>query len=218
MAGEIPADIARELNVSPATIYAIQHGRCWTHITKDLPGFKPLSILIREPIYPPVELLAVREEIWRSIPGWNHEASNLGRIASVRRGIRHLLKPRRSGNGRYNFVGLYQVGRKPVNRGIAPLVLTAFVCPRPEGTEACHNDGNSANNRLNNLRWDTPHQNNVDAIRHGTCANLKLTPDQVREIRSLIDVGMTRKALSERFGVSTTTIRNIHERKTWTHF
>lgn len=48
------------------------------------------------------------------------------------------------------------------------LVLEAFVGPCPEGMEACHNDGNPANNRLENLRWDTRRNNILDAIRHGT--------------------------------------------------
>jgi hypothetical protein len=34
--------------------------------------------------------------------------------------------------------------------------------------EACHGDGDSANNRLGNLRWDTPTNNHADKILHGT--------------------------------------------------
>ena len=46
-------------------------------------------------------------------------------------------------------------------------VLMAFVGERPEGHEACHNDGNPANNVVANLRWDTRASNAADAVRHG---------------------------------------------------
>jgi len=35
------------------------------------------------------------------------------------------------------------------------LVLEVFVGPRPEGTVACHNNGDGYDNRVRNLRWDT---------------------------------------------------------------
>ena len=51
------------------------------------------------------------------------------------------------------------------------LVLMTFGGPQPEGMEACHNDGDTSNNRSDNLRWDT-HQNNMrDKIEHGTHQN-----------------------------------------------
>ena len=56
------------------------------------------------------------------------------------------------------------------------VVLTAFVGPRPVGTEVCHRDGNPANNRLGNLRWDTRKANHADAIRHGTKGPGELNP------------------------------------------
>jgi hypothetical protein len=34
--------------------------------------------------------------------------------------------------------------------------------------ECCHYDGDPANNRVGNLRWDTRSSNNLDAVRHGT--------------------------------------------------
>jgi hypothetical protein len=48
------------------------------------------------------------------------------------------------------------------------LILLAFVGTCPEGMEACHNGGNTTNNRLDNLRWDTRQANAADALRHGT--------------------------------------------------
>jgi hypothetical protein len=48
------------------------------------------------------------------------------------------------------------------------LVLEAFVGPCPEGMVGCHNDGDPLNNRLDNLRWDTPSNNERDKWVHGT--------------------------------------------------
>lgn len=53
-------------------------------------------------------------------------------------------------------------------RLVHQLVLEAFIGPRPAGMMACHNDGNPANNRVENLRWDTQSSNIFDAIGQGT--------------------------------------------------
>jgi hypothetical protein len=50
---------------------------------------------------------------------------------------------------------------------VAPLVLEAFVGPRPPGMDCCHDDGDSTNDALSNLRWDTKRANQADTLRHG---------------------------------------------------
>lgn len=121
--------------------------------------------------------------------------------------------------GRF-VINLYR-GRKTflVHR----LVLLAFIGPCPEGMECCHSDGNPANNRLENLRWDTRKNNQADRIKHGTdCKgkkhwNVKLTEDNVREIRSRMKKGENRYTIADSFGISEATVRDIHTRKSWTH-
>ncbi len=51
------------------------------------------------------------------------------------------------------------------------LVLEAFVGPRPDGMEACHNNGIRTDARLENLRWGSRSDNQRDATRHGTHRN-----------------------------------------------
>lgn len=46
-------------------------------------------------------------------------------------------------------------------------MLEAFFGPPPEGTFGCHADGDPANNRLSNLRWDTQTNNLRDVVNHG---------------------------------------------------
>jgi hypothetical protein len=48
------------------------------------------------------------------------------------------------------------------------LVLTAFVGPRPDGMQGCHGPAGQADNRIANLRWDTPGENNRDQVSAGT--------------------------------------------------
>src|SRR5262249_29683708 len=75
---------------------------------------------------------------------------------------------RRPYGARYCVVRLRaERGGKVVCRYVHRLVLEAFVGPCPPGYVACHHDGNTANNRLPNLRWDTQSANMADQARHG---------------------------------------------------
>jgi hypothetical protein len=79
-----------------------------------------------------------------------------------------LLTPTISKRDGRRRVWLSVHGRKRL-RPIAPLVLEAFVGPRPApNLDCCHGDGNPANDLLGNLRWDTKRANHADSVRHGT--------------------------------------------------
>lgn len=55
-------------------------------------------------------------------------------------------------------------------RPVAPLVLEAFIGPRPSPKmDCCHGDDDPANDVLSNLRWDTKSANYADSVRNGTC-------------------------------------------------
>jgi hypothetical protein len=106
---------------------------------------------------------------------------------------------------------------------IASLVLTAFVGPRPAGMEVCHSpDSNTANNRLENIRWGTKLENENDKKQHGTTPagernpKAKLTELQVHKIRELHRNGVKTWDLVDRFGVSFSAIRNIVNGHLWT--
>jgi hypothetical protein len=112
------------------------------------------------------------------------------------------------------------------------LVLEAFVGPCPEGMEACHNNGDPADNRLENLRWDTRSANAKDKVRHGRCplsgdavprpkgvanGHAKLRELDVRWIRYLSGAGIGAKALADTYSVSSNMIRNIKFHRSWKH-
>ncbi|XXX79250.1 HNH endonuclease signature motif containing protein [Sorangium sp. So ce134] len=100
-------------------------------------------------------------------------------------------------------------------------VLEAFVGPCPPGMEGCHNDGDPTNNRIENLRWDTPKANWEDRRRHGRAnageanAAAKLTAAQVAEIRALRRDGLRLREIAPRFGVTMTMVSKIARGEAW---
>lgn len=122
-------------------------------------------------------------ERWLPIPGWDglYEVSDLGRVKSSARrvesyggrvGVRRerilaTSAEATSGHLRVSLRHKNREGRKSITIGVHRLVLLAFVGPCPEGMEACHNNGDPADNRLPNLRWDTRKANVSDTLAHG---------------------------------------------------
>lgn len=122
-------------------------------------------------------------ERWRPVTDadGHYEVSDFGRVRSLSRVLIDRVGKSRRHVGRllspvtvtgysgipYLVVGLGMNGHTLVHR----LVLTAFVGPPPEGTEGCHENGESLDNRLTNLYWGTHSQNMRDTVRHRTNQN-----------------------------------------------
>ena len=118
--------------------------------------------------------------------------------------------------------GRCQVNPRGKSRRVSRLVLEAFVGPCPEGMEACHfPDRDTRNNRLENLRWDTPRSNQADRKIHGTSnagernGSARLTEAQVTEIRRRREDGEPVLLLAQEFGVAQVTVRAIVSRRIW---
>lgn len=165
------------------------------------------------------------EEIWRSVVGYEgiYEVSNLGRVKSLDR----IDAGGRRWKGRIMANQTQKTGHKTLrlcqqaayeNYKVHHLVLHAFVGPRPNGMECCHNDGDPANNRLENLRWDTHKANSADRELHGQTIKgsqhvlAKLTEGQVLAIRA---DSRSNLAIAQDYGVSATTISFIKNRQRW---
>jgi hypothetical protein len=143
--------------------------------------------------------------------------SDAGRVKSVLAAGRLVSASLVKG---YRSVLLRGADGTKVRRYVHTLVLLAFHGPRPDGFDACHNDGDRENNAASNLRWDTRVANAADKRRHGTllCGErspqAKLTASEVTQIRA--HRGFLPSAhLAELFGVSMATISAVQLGKTW---
>lgn len=118
-------------------------------------------------------------ETWRPVVGWEgyYEVSDLGTVRGVERKVPHAYSGTITIRSRIIKHHPHPAGHRLVclNRGgvgggvtrqVHQLVLEAFVGPRADGMDACHNDGDPANNRLSNLRWDTHSENMLDRVWH----------------------------------------------------
>lgn len=117
-------------------------------------------------------------EQWLDVLGYNgsYQVSSYGRVRSTNRTVQEksgksrklkgrLLRPGLS-NG-YPSVVLYKDFTKNTAL-VHKLVLESHIGRAPASKECCHNDGNRQNNKLTNLRWDTPRNNTLDKRKHGT--------------------------------------------------
>lgn len=123
-------------------------------------------------------------EQWRPVINYeaHYEVSDHGRVRSIERKVwftnrwgqriqrtvpPKLRKLSAHKNGGHLYVKLHNgAERKPffVHR----LVLENFVGPCPDGWQCRHLDGDPTNNHVSNLKWGTPSENTIDAVRHGT--------------------------------------------------
>ena len=164
-------------------------------------------------------------ENWQSVLGHEHtyQISDHGRV-------RRLLKPHLQNGSKWRVLktstaprGYCVVTIAGRTRNVHVVVLEAFVCPRPPGKWACHNDGDKSNNSLSNLRWDTPTGNFRDRDSHGNTSRgshrptAKLTESDVIRIRSLYAGSRRIKLIAKHFSVHPTTISRILQGKAWKH-
>lgn len=168
------------------------------------------------------------QEIWRKVEGFDgYEVSSQGRVRSWnnnrhRLPIPHLLKLG-SATSKIPYVTVsLQKNKKAFPQLVHRLVLIAFKGKCPSGMQSCHNNGDFTNNHVENLRWDTPKNNNMDKIRHGTWqggsknGNSKLTEEQVSVI--LKSKGQISAAiLALRFCVTKGMIYFIWRKRNWVH-
>lgn len=107
-----------------------------------------------------------KEEVWKDIVGLEgrYKVSNLGNVYSVKNNL--IMKPYKSKRGYYT-VNIPKENRKIKVCTIHRFVANAFI-PNPENKrEVNHIDGNKLNNRVENLEWVTPKENNNHARRTG---------------------------------------------------
>lgn len=173
-------------------------------------------------------------ESWMPVVGYEglYEVSDHGRVRSLARPMlgragrpwvkrgRVLKQEDRHG---YRSVRLCDRSGGKRKLQVHRLVLWAFVGPRSDGQECCHYDCDKANNRLENLRWDTRAANRADSIRNGTTPHGRshylttLTDDDVRDIRRRAASGELQRAIAADFDMTQTNVSRIVTRRSWRH-
>lgn len=164
------------------------------------------------------------ERVWKDIPGFEglYQVSTLGEVKSLPR-----VATRRQRNGTlvsqpirerilkssvnrrgYLHVVLRRDG-KSLTYEVHTLVAAAFMGPRPfVDSQIRHMDGNPLNNNVDNLRYGTRSENQLDLYTYRGWHH-RLTTEDVLEIRRKLEEGVTGRDLAKEYGVTETNISCI---------
>lgn len=165
--------------------------------------------------------IGIDMETWKPVPGYGgYEISDRGRI---RRTVTRLIKPTPiiRGDGTRFVVGLKKNGKSKQEQ-FHRLLLSAFISPPPSKThQARHLDGNPSNNKLDNLAWGTPTENQRDRKTHGTDSSgsknggAKLTTKQAALVRREYKSGKSPSAIASAFGITPQQVWSIGTGRSW---
>jgi len=137
-----------------------------------------------------------QQEVWKQIPDWPYEVSNLGRCRSMERvtkgstykGI--ILKPGLEPRGKGDYKVFYHSyrmskGNNTIKKILVYQEIAKLFIPNPEDKPHIdHIDRDPGNNLVSNLRWVTRSENELNKYSHGyRQVQSKFTPDQVRMLR-----------------------------------
>ena len=169
------------------------------------------------------------KEVWKDILGFegSYQVSSRGRIRSLDRFVNSLnpktkkrqqrpvkgvvLKLRHDKDG-YNRVCLSNYS-KPSPLRVSRIVAVNFV-PNPENKpHVNHINGIKNDDRVENVEWATLSENRRHAYSNGLQGKLK--PQDVREIRYMIECGMRLSWISDAYGVDHSTISRIKTGDAW---
>jgi hypothetical protein len=161
-------------------------------------------------------------EEWRVVKGWeNYMVSDQGNIMGKRKGGSYVMS-RRITRGGYHAACFTKSGKHHYFR-MNRLVCEAFNGSPNEGDHASHLNGDRADNRACNLKWESRKDNEARKHEHGTILQgervhcSKLTADEVRAIRVLRESGCKLLEIGKQFGICEATVCLIAKRRTWKH-
>lgn len=172
----------------------------------------------------PVCLAQAGEEFRKLEWAGDYFVSNYGRIVGMtaaKPGT--ILKPSENPETGYFSVKLIEVDGMARHNYVHRTVLRAFCGDVAVGMQGAHRDGDKANNRLDNLRWDTPTGNAADKIEHGTLLigsghpNSKINEEMAATIKRMLLSGDRQADISRTLDVHISCVANIAQDKAWKH-
>jgi hypothetical protein len=165
-------------------------------------------------------------EVWKPVLGFEsfYLISSSGRLYGIK--SQRIRKLRKDKDG-YLFA-ILSCGKRGFvkNKRIHTLVAEAFICPRQQGKEINHKNGQKDDNRPENLEWVTRSENELHAYRElGFVCKFGiehhaalLTPEAVRYIRrKYVRRKYTQDLLAAELCVSRQTISDVLRGKKWRH-
>ena len=150
----------------------------------------------------------------RGFPGY--VVTTRGEVFGKRRGTDKALRQDVGEKGHRRVTMYHDEGSGAERALVHRLVLEAFVRRAVPGEQACHRNGDPADNRLSNLYWGTQQTNWQDRISHGNArSHSKLTEDDVVLIRARYAGGDSAYRIAKDYPVSDTQIRNVVNGAQW---
>lgn len=160
------------------------------------------------------------KHMWEWVDG-RYLISNKGVVLNAWTGRR--IKPWVTRGG-YEQVHLCTINGR-VGKTIHSLVAKAFI-PNPNNFYSInHKDGDKLNNSVNNLEYCSlgdnirhAHKTGLVPSRKGSnCGSSKLTEEQVRDIKVMLQTDISQKDISKLFNVEASTISQINRGFSWSH-
>jgi hypothetical protein len=177
----------------------------------------------------------IMQEIWKDVVGYEgiYMVSSFGRMKSKER----IVERKKMGNyfqkeaiiegSEYHGYKVTTIVKNKIkkNKFIHVLIAEAFLGPKPEKMEVCHNDGDRKNNAIENLRYGTRSDNVRDSIKHGTYkrppivrgskrSDAKINEEIAKQIKESDESSYI---LAKKLNISRALISNVRRNKSWTH-
>lgn len=151
----------------------------------------------------------------------NYEINVLGEVRNKR--TQRITKSNPDKDGYLRVVIFHDNKRK--NYIVHRLIAEAFISNPKNKPVINHIDGNVQNNLLTNLEWATVKENSQHAFKTGLSKgrpgllhhNVKLTEDQVLEIRKLVKQNIPRKTIAKLYNIHKNHIYRLIVKTRWKH-
>ena len=172
----------------------------------------------------------MKKEIWKDIEDYEgfYQVSNFAQVRGLDRTrwtgqtyskVTGRVSAQSDNNG-YKQVSLWKNNKGKMYK-VHRLVARAFIGVCPTGYDCCHINGIKDDNRVENLKYGTRSENEMDKVGHGKDQrgikhwNSKLTPKHITVIKQLYDLRISQQKIAELFGLTQQGVYDVLKGNTW---